>query len=95
MARLTQAKYYELKANLYSLANELIKEVDIEKTKKVVDFISLIDKLQKEEDKNKSLCETCRFNNEGVCGIDAEPLENIDLEGCIFYEINQKTTKNR
>lgn len=47
------------------------------------------------EDKNKSLCETCRFNNEGVCGVDAEPLENIDPEGCIFYEINRKTTKNR
>ncbi|MFQ7035866.1 MAG: hypothetical protein ACLRTQ_09445 [Candidatus Borkfalkia sp.] len=56
MARLTQAKYYELKANLYSLANELIKEVDIEKTKKVVDFISLIDKLQKEDERKDNFC---------------------------------------
>ena len=56
MARLTQAKYYELKANMYSLANELIKEVDIEKTKKVVDFISLIDKLQKEDERKDNFC---------------------------------------
>ena len=53
---ITQAKYYELKANLYSLANELIKEVDIEKTKKVVDFISLIDKLQKEDERKDNFC---------------------------------------
>lgn len=59
MARLTQAKYYELKANLYSLANKLINELDFETTKKIKDFIKLIGKLQ-EEDERKEENETDR-----------------------------------
>lgn len=42
MARLTTTKYYELKINLYSLANKLINELDFETTKKIKDFIKLI-----------------------------------------------------
>ncbi len=59
MARLTTTKYYELKINLYSLANKLINELDFETTKKIKDFIKLIGKLQ-EEDERKEENETDR-----------------------------------
>lgn len=43
--------------------------------------------MKEEREKKTPLCDSCVYcmKEEGICGVDAEPLENIDSTNCASY----------